>query len=69
MKCEYCGKETKLYYIKSDCGYGDSSVIESNLTKVEALNLFNKQINGDFKTFESAYNYDHPVYEIREIGY
>ena len=61
--------KTTLYYIKSDFGYGDSSIYASHLTEKDALEMFNYLTGGDFEKFDDAYYYDHPRYEIREIGY
>lgn len=58
-----------LYYIKSDYGYGDSSIIASNLTEDQALEIYNEQTGADHTVFEYAYYDDHPTYEIRQIGY
>jgi hypothetical protein len=58
-----------LYYIESDFGYGDSSIIKSHMTEEEALEMFNYLTGGDFENFDNAYYYDHPIYDIREVGY
>lgn len=62
-------QQPKLYYVESNFGYGDSSRIAENLDEKEALKIFNKEINGDFTSFRKAFEYDHPIYEIREMGY
>lgn len=59
----------RRYYVVNDFGWGDKSIVESNLTREEALKLFNKEINGDFEDFNLAYQYEHPITEIREVGY
>lgn len=62
-------QQPKLYYIEANFGYGDSGRIAENLNEKEALKIFNKEINGDFTSFKKAFEYDHPIYEIREMGY
>lgn len=62
-------QQPKIYYVESNFGYGDSARIAENLNEKEALKIFNKEINGDFTSFKKAFEYDHPIYEIREMGY
>lgn len=62
-------KKDRRYYVVNDFGYGDKAVVETNLTEKEALKIFNREINGDFKDFNLAYQYEHPITEIREVGY
>lgn len=57
-------EDTQRYYIEANYGHGDSGEVERDLTKKQALKLFNDLIGGDFRIFQQAYDYDHPIYSI-----
>ena len=57
--------KTKSWYIISDYGHGDRSIVHRNLSKKEAVDLLNKETrNNNFESFEKAYAYTDGIYRI-----
>jgi hypothetical protein len=58
----------KLYWIKSDFGYGDWSTPEINLTEKEALKYINERTGSDWESMEQYDNcsWSDAIYTIHD---